>query len=175
MRMRKKEKDIYIQYLDFYDKIFDEDIKTLKQLKRYLIKCIEIAYNKKVTENKPEMMIYEKERHDIEVYWEGYFKKVLIELKHIYGNAKELCRQYKKENKEIKYRKMIDESIEKSNKATAHYLTMDFRYKYNMYTIRILDTIIDIYYDMGKNKFFTKKHKIKGDLYDIKKDKKVFL
>jgi hypothetical protein len=52
---------------------------------------------------------------------------------------------------------------------------MDFRYKYNMYTIRILDTIIDIYYDMGKNKFFTKKHKIKGDLYDIKKDKKVFL
>lgn len=161
---KNKAKNIYIQYLNFYDNLFDGYIKNLRQLKRCLIKCIEISYNKKVTDNKPEMMIYENERHDIEIYWD-YFKENLIDLKGVYGNVKELCRQYKKENKKIKYRKMIDESIEKSNKATAHYLTMDFKYKYNMYTIRILDTIIDIYYDMGKNKFFTKKHKIKGDLY----------
>lgn len=40
---------------------------------------------------------------------------------------------------------------------------------YLMYIIRILDVKIDIYYDMNKNKLYTKKRKINEDVYDTLK------
>lgn len=163
----KYDKSMFCNYLHFYNILFHNRIKDLKQMKKILIKIVEKSYNKTIKTNRPAMFIYNKERHDVELYWNEYFMRNVLELRNIWDEPRDLCKKYKKENKKYK---QWDNTIESFNNTTKSYLTMDFK-DYCMYTIRILDVKIDIYYNMNKNKLYTKKRKIKEDVYDTLKNK----
>jgi hypothetical protein len=134
-------------------------------MKKILIKMVEKSYNKTVNENKPAMIIYDKERHDVELYWNEYYMRNILKLKDVYDDARALCRKYRKENRKFK---AWDEIINKFNDSTASYsqLLTDKGDVYYLYIIRILDVKIDIYYNMTKKKLYTKKRKINEDIYD---------
>ena len=164
----KYDNHIYCNYLEFYNMLLHDQIKDLKKMKKILIKMVEKSYNKTINDDKPAMFIYNRERHDVDLYWNEYFMRNVLKLRDVYGKKfKDLCRQYKKENKKYK---QWDNIIKSFNSATESYLTMDFK-DYHMYIIRILDVKIDIYYNMNKNKLYTKKRKINENVYDaLKKD-----
>ena len=48
---------------DFYNALFNNKIKSVKQMRKILIKIIEKSYNKKIKTNKHAMMIFDEERH----------------------------------------------------------------------------------------------------------------
>jgi len=158
----KYDNDIYCNYLNFYDMLFHNQIKDLKQMKKILIKMIEKSYNKTIKEDKPAMIIYDKERHDIELYWNEYFMRNVLQLKDIFDEPRKLCRQYRKEQRKYKD---IDESIKSINDKTISYLQLMVGIDniYYLYIIRILDVKIIIYYDMSNKRLYTKKYKIKGE------------
>ena len=154
--------DIYRNYSYFYRALFDNKIKSVKQMKKILIKIIEKTYNKKIKVNEPAMMIFDKERHDINVYWNEYFMRNILKLKDIWGEPRKLCRKFKKEHR--KYNRW-DEYIDKFNITTESYsqLSTDKEDVYYLYSIRILDAYIIIYYNMNNKKLYTKKCKLKEE------------
>lgn len=158
----KYDNDIYCNYLHFYNMLFHNRIKDLKQMKKILIKMVEKSYNKTINENKPAMIIYDKERHDVELYWNEYFMRNVLQLKDIFDEPRKLCRQYRKEQRKYKD---IDESIKSINDKTISYLQLMVGIDniYYLYIIRILDVKIIIYYDMSNKRLYTKKYKIKGE------------
>lgn len=158
----KYDNDIYCNYLHFYNMLFHNQIKNLKQMKKILIKMVEKSYNKTIKEDKPAMIIYDKERHDIELYWNEYFMRNVLQLKDIFDEPRRLCRQYRKEQRKYKD---IDESIKSINDKTISYLQLMVGVDniYYLYIIRILDVKIIIYYDMSNKRLYTKKYKIKGE------------
>jgi len=158
----KYDNDIYCNYLHFYNMLFHNRIKNLKQMKKILIKMVEKSYNKTIKEDKPAMIIYDKERHDIELYWNEYFMRNVLQLKDIFDEPRKLCRQYRKEQRKYKD---IDESIKSINDKTSSYLQLMVGLDniYYLYIIRILDVKIIIYYDMSNKRLYTKKYKIKGE------------
>ena len=158
----KYDNDIYCNYLHFYNILFHNQIKNLKQMKKILIKMVEKSYNKTIKEDKPAMIIYDKERHDIELYWNEYFMRNVLQLKDIFDEPRKLCRQYRKEQRKYKD---IDESIKSINDKTISYLQLMVGIDniYYLYIIRILDVKIIIYYDMSNKRLYTKKYKIKGE------------
>lgn len=155
--------DIYRNYSYFYRALFDNKIKSVKQMKKILIKIIEKTYNKKIKVNEPAMMIFDKERRDIDIYWNEYFMRNILKLKDIWDEPRKLCRKFKKEHR--KYNRW-DEYINKFNVTTESYsqLSTDKEYVYYLYSIRILDVNIIIYYNMNNKKLYTKKYKLKEDL-----------
>lgn len=155
--------DIYRNYSYFYRALFDNKIKSVKQMKKILIKIIEKIYNKKIKVNEPAMMIFDKERHDIDIYWNEYFMRNILKLKDIWGEPRKLCRKFKKEHR--KYNQW-DKYINKFNVTTESYsqLLTDKEDVYYLYSIRILDVNIIIYYNMNNKKLYTKKYKLKEDL-----------
>ena len=98
----KYNKSMYCNYLHFYNMLFHNHIKNIKQMKKILIKMVEKSYNKTINENKPAMFIYNKERHDVDIYWNKYFMRNVLELKDIWDKPRDLCRKYKKENRKYK-------------------------------------------------------------------------
>ena len=158
----KYDNDIYCNYLHFYNMLFHNQIKDLKQMKKILIKMVEKSYNKTVKEDKPAMIIYDKERHDVELYWNEYFMRNVLQLKDIFDEPRRLCRQYRKEQRKYKD---IDESIKSINDKTISYLQLMVGIDniYYLYIIRILDVKIIIYYDISNKRLYTKKYKIKGE------------
>ena len=158
----KYDNDIYCNYLHFYNMLFHNRIKNLKQMKKILIKMVEKSYNKTIKEDKPAMIIYDKERHDVELYWNEYFMRNVLKLKDIFDEPRKLCRQYRKEQRKYKD---IDESIKSINDKTISYLQLMVGLDniYYLYIIRILDVKIIIYYDMSNKRLYTKKYKIKGE------------
>ena len=158
----KYDNDIYCNYLHFYNILSHNQIKNLKQMKKILIKMVEKSYNKTIKEDKPAMIIYDKERHDIELYWNEYFMRNVLQLKDIFDEPRKLCRQYRKEQRKYKD---IDESIKSINDKTISYLQLMVGIDniYYLYIIRILDVKIIIYYDMSNKRLYTKKYKIKGE------------
>jgi len=158
----KYDNDIYCNYLHFYNMLFHNQIKDLKQMKKILIKMIEKSYNKTIKEDKPAMIIYDKERHDVDIYWNEYFMRNVLQLKDIFDEPRRLCRQYRKEQRKYKD---IDESIKSINNKTSSYLQLMVGLDniYYLYIIRILDVKIIIYYDMSNKRLYTKKYKIKGE------------
>ena len=158
----KYDNDIYCNYLHFYNMLFHNRIKNLKQMKKILIKMVEKSYNKTIKEDKPAMIIYDKERHDVELYWNEYFMRNVLQLKDIFDEPRKLCRQYRKEQRKYKD---IDESIKSINDKTISYLQLmvGIDNVYYLYIIRILDVKIIIYYDMSNKRLYTKKYKIKGE------------
>ena len=158
----KYDNDIYCNYLHFYNMLFHNQIKDLKQMKKILIKMVEKSYNKTIKEDKPAMIIYDKERHDVELYWNEYFMRNVLQLKDIFDEPRKLCRQYRKEQRKYKD---IDESIKSINDKTISYLQLMVGIDniYYLYIIRILDVKIIIYYDMSNKRLYTKKYKIKGE------------
>ena len=158
----KYDNDIYCNYLHFYNMLFHNQIKDLKQMKKILIKMVEKSYNKTVKEDKPAMIIYDKERHDVELYWNEYFMRNVLQLKDIFDEPRRLCRQYRKEQRKYKD---IDESIKSINNKTSSYLQLMVGLDniYYLYIIRILDVKIIIYYDISNKRLYTKKYKIKGE------------
>jgi hypothetical protein len=142
--------------------LFHNQIKDLKQMKKILIKMVEKSYNKTIKEDKPAMIIYDKERHDVELYWNEYFMRNVLQLKDIFDEPRKLCRQYRKEQRKYKD---IDESIKSINDKTISYLQLmvGIDNVYYLYIIRILDVKIIIYYDMSNKRLYTKKYKIKGE------------
>lgn len=161
----KYDKSFYCNYLNFYNMLYHNRIKNLKQMKKNLIKMVEKSYNKTINEDKPTMFIYNKERQCVDRYWNEYFMRNVLQLKDIYDEPKKLCRQYRKANR--KYKEW-DEIINKFNKSTESYLEpSDNKNEYLMYIIRILDVKIDIYYNTAeKRKLYTKKYKINENVYD---------
>ena len=161
--------NIYCNYSHFYNSLFNNKIKSVKQMRKILIKIIEKSYNKKIKTNKPAMMIFDEERHKVNVYWNEYFMKTILKLKYIFDEPKELCRKFRTEQRKYK---QWDEYIDKFNEATASYsrLLTDKKYVYYLYIIRILDVKIIIYYNMNDKKLYTKKYKLQGDLLDNKKN-----
>ena len=156
----KYDNDIYCNYLHFYNMLFHNKIKDLKQMKKILIKMVEKSYNKTIKEDKPTMIIYDKERHDVELYWNEYFMRNVLQLKDIFDEPRKLCRQYRKEQRKYKD---IDESIKSINDKTNSYMQLvneSINICY-LYIIRILDVKIIIYYDMNNKRLYTKKYKIK--------------
>jgi hypothetical protein len=131
-------------------------------MKKILIKMVEKSYNKTIKEDKPAMIIYDKERHDVELYWNEYFMRNVLQLKDIFDEPRKLCRQYRKEQRKYKD---IDESIKSINDKTISYLQLMVGIDniYYLYIIRILDVKIIIYYDMSNKRLYTKKYKIKGE------------
>ena len=115
------------------------------------------------------MMIFDEERHKVNVYWNEYFMRTILKLKYIFDEPKELCRKFRTEQRKYK---QWDEYIDKFNEATASYsqLLTDKKYVYYLYIIRILDVKIIIYYNMNDKKLYTKKYKLQGDLLDNKKN-----
>ena len=164
----KYDKSMYCNYMYFYDILFHNRIKNIKQMKKILIKMVEKSYNKTINENKPDMFIYNKERHDIDIYWNEYFMRNVLKLKDIFDEPKKLCRQYRKEHRKFKY---IDESIKSMNDKTDSYLQLATGLDniYYLYIIRILDVKIIIYYDMDNKRLYTEKYKIKGEKSNVKK------
>lgn len=158
----KYDNDIYCNYLHFYNMLFHNQIKDLKQMKKILIKMVEKSYNKTIKEDKPAMIIYDKERHDVDIYWNEYFMRNVLQLKDIFDEPRRLCRQYRKEQRKYKD---IDESIKSINDKTSSYLQLMVGLDniYYLYIIRILDVKIIIYYDMSNKRLYTKKYKIKGE------------
>ena len=158
----KYDNDIYCNYLHFYNMLFHNQIKDLKQMKKILIKMVEKSYNKTIKEDKPAMIIYDKERHDVKLYWNEYFMRNVLQLKDIFDEPRKLCRQYRKEQRKYKD---IDESIKSINDKTISYLQLMVGIDniYYLYIIRILDVKIIIYYDMSNKRLYTKKYKIKGE------------
>lgn len=112
------------------------------------------------------MMIFDEERHKVNVYWNEYFMRTILKLKYIWDKPKELCRKFKTEHRKYK---QWDECIDKFNVATASYsqLSTDKEYVYYLYIIRILDMKIIIYYNMNNKKIYTKKYKLQGDSLGI--------
>lgn len=159
----KYQDNIYCNYLYFYNMLLYDQIKNLKQMKKILIKMIEKSYNKIINEDKPAMIIYDRERHKIDLYWNEYFMRNVLWLKDIfYDKSKKLCRQYKKEQRKYKD---DDESIKSLNDKTNSYMQLidgSINICY-LYIIRILDVKIIIYYDMNNKRLYTKKYKIKGE------------
>lgn len=51
--------NIYCNYSHFYNAPFNNKIKSVKQMRKILIKIIEKSYNKKIKTNKPAMMIFD--------------------------------------------------------------------------------------------------------------------
>jgi hypothetical protein len=140
--------------------LFHNQIKDLKQMKKILIKMVEKSYNKTIKEDKPAMIIYDKERRDVDIYWNEYFMRNVLQLKDIFDEPRRLCRQYRKEQRKYKD---IDESIKSINDKTNSYMQLineSINICY-LYIIRILDVKIIIYYDMNNKRFYTKKYKIK--------------
>jgi hypothetical protein len=137
-------------------------------MKKILIKMIEKSYNKTIKEDKPAMIIYDKERHDVDIYWNEYFMRNVLQLKDIFDEPRKLCRQYRKEQRKYKD---IDESIKSINDKTISYLQLMVGIDniYYLYIIRILDVKIIIYYDMSNKRLYTKKYKIKGEKSNDKK------
>ena len=159
----KYDKNFYCNYLHFYGMLFHNQIKDLKQMKKILIKIVEKSYNKTIKEDKPAMIIYDRERHKIDLYWNEYFMRNVLRLKDIFDNKpKKLCRQYKKEQRKYKD---IDESIKSINDKTSSYMQLidDSVNICYLYIIRIIDVKIIIYYDMSNKRLYTKKYKIKGE------------
>ena len=74
-----------------------------------------------------------------------------------------MCRKFKKEHR--KYNQW-DKYINKFNVTTESYsqLLTDKEDVYYLYSIRILDVNIIIYYNMNNKKLYTKKYKLKEDL-----------
>ena len=166
MIFKSKYRDsIYCNYLLFYNMLFHNEIKNLKQMKKILIKMVEKSYNRTIKDNRLTMEIYDKERHDVDIYWNVYFMRNIIQLKDVFDvEHKNLCRQYRKANRKYKD---WDDIINKFNKSTESYLAPDNeKNNYLMYIIRILDTKIDIYYNKEKKKLYTKKYIINENVYD---------
>ena len=166
MIFKSKYRDsIYCNYLLFYNMLFHNEIKNLKQMKKILIKMVEKSYNRTIKDNRLTMEIYDKERHDVDIYWNVYFMRNIIQLKDVFDvEHKNLCRQYRKANRKYKD---WDDIINKFNKSTESYLAPDNeKNNYLMYIIRILDTKIDIYYNTEKKKLYTKKYIINENVYD---------
>ena len=161
--------NIYCNYSHFYNALFNNKIKSVKQMRKILIKIIEKSYNKKIKTNKPAMTIFDEERHKVNVYWNEYFMRTILKLKYIFDEPKELCRKFRTEQRKYK---QWDEYIDKFNEATASYsqLLTDKKYVYYLYIIRILDVKIIIYYNMNDKKLYTKKYKLQGDSLDNKKN-----
>ena len=159
----KYDDNIYCNYLNFYNMLFHNEIKNLKQMKKILIKMVEKSYNKIINEDKPAMFIYDNERQKVDLYWNKYFMRNVLQLKDIFDDKpKNLCRKYKKENRKYK---QWDYIINKFNNES--YLeASDKVNEYLMYIIRILDIKIDIYYNAEKRKLYTKKYKINENVYD---------
>ena len=154
--------NIYCNYSHFYNALFNNKIKSVKQMRKILIKIIEKSYNKKIKTNKPAMMIFDEERHKVNVYWNEYFMRNILKLKDIWGEPRKLCRKFKKEHR--KYNRW-DEYIDKFNITTESYsqLSTDKEDVYYLYSIRILDAYIIIYYNMNNKKLYTKKCKLKEE------------
>ena len=154
--------NIYCNYSHFYNALFNNKIKSVKQMRKILIKIIEKSYNKKIKTNKPAMMIFDEERHKVNVYWNEYFMRTILKLKYIFDKPKELCRKFRTEQRKYK---QWNEYIDKFNETTASYsqLLTDKKYVYYLYIIRILDVYIIIYYNMNNKKLYTKKCKLKEE------------
>ena len=136
--------NIYCNYSHFYNALFNNKIKSVKQMRKILIKIIEKSYNKKIKTNKPAMMIFDEERHKVNVYWNEYFMRTILKLKYIFDEPKELCRKFRTEQRKYK---QWDEYIDKFNEATASYSQL-----------------------LTDKKLYTKKYKLQGDLLDNKKN-----
>ena len=102
--------NIYCNYSHFYNALFNNKIKSVKQMRKILIKIIEKSYNKKIKINKPAMMIFDEERHKVNVYWNEYFMRTILKLKYIFDEPKELCRKFRTEQRKYK---QWDEYIDK--------------------------------------------------------------
>ena len=94
--------NIYCNYSHFYNALFNNKIKSVKQMRKILIKIIEKSYNKKIKTNKPAMMIFDEERHKVNVYWNKYFMRTILKLKYIFDEPKELCRKFRTEQRKYK-------------------------------------------------------------------------
>ena len=85
-------------------------------VKKILIKMVEKSYNKTIKDNRLSMEIYDKERHNVDIYWNAYFMRNILQLKDIFDvEHKSLCRQYRKANRKYKD---WDDIINKFNKST---------------------------------------------------------
>jgi len=151
--------NIYSNYLEFNSGMYNGQFRSPWHMKIFLIRSIEKSYNKSHVEDKSfgDTM---KELHDeVALYWEKYIWESI--KRNRYRHYTPVGTQYRNIDKIYK---KYDKIIENRNSALRNYLFLEGKSKYLIYTVRILNVIIKIYYDCDKQKLSTKRSKIKKEI-----------